>query len=197
MIACELWHSEFCNTFAITVGSSWTRLFACYTWCHGWECIHSIDVVNETYTYENSVLNLSIMWVGKVQHCSTGYFFVLSLFFCFTLFSLCYNHRSSAHFLLLFKFINYWGSNTKFHLNISLIYLHSVLLYFKFSWIYMVCCHHVRFEVFLAVKIQVHFFCIVIPSSVLVGYQCFGGPCCPHHHEDLVLNHVNTFLIHH
>jgi hypothetical protein len=33
-----------------------------------------------------------------------------------------------------------------------------------------------RFEVFRAVKIQVKVFWVVMPGSVVVGYQCFGGP---------------------
>jgi hypothetical protein len=35
----------------------------------------------------------------------------------------------------------------------------------------------VRFEVFTAVKIQVEFFWVLMPCSV-VGYHCFRGPCC-------------------
>jgi len=30
----------------------------------------------------------------------------------------------------------------------------------------------------MAVKIQVEFFWVVSPSSTVVGYQCFRGPCC-------------------
>jgi len=35
-----------------------------------------------------------------------------------------------------------------------------------------------RSEVFIAVKIQVEALWVVIPCSVAVGYQHFGGPCC-------------------
>jgi len=34
----------------------------------------------------------------------------------------------------------------------------------------------VRYEVFTAVKIQVKFFGVVMPCSVVVGYQQFRGP---------------------
>jgi len=37
-----------------------------------------------------------------------------------------------------------------------------------------------RFEVFTAVKIEVQVFRVVMPCSVVVGYQHFGGPCCFH-----------------
>jgi hypothetical protein len=36
-----------------------------------------------------------------------------------------------------------------------------------------------RFEVLMAVKIQVEFFWVVTPCNV-VEYQCFRGPCCLH-----------------
>jgi hypothetical protein len=36
--------------------------------------------------------------------------------------------------------------------------------------------------VFTAVKIQVEVFWVVTPCSVVVGYQCFRGPCCLHLH---------------
>jgi len=38
----------------------------------------------------------------------------------------------------------------------------------------------VIFEIFTAVKIQVEFFWVIMPCSVVVGYQCFRGPCCCH-----------------
>jgi hypothetical protein len=38
----------------------------------------------------------------------------------------------------------------------------------------------VRFEVFMAVKIQVKVFWVVIPCSAVVGYYCLGRPCCLH-----------------
>jgi len=37
-----------------------------------------------------------------------------------------------------------------------------------------------RYEVFTAVKIQVKVVWIVTPCSIMVGYKCFGGPCCLH-----------------
>jgi hypothetical protein len=37
-----------------------------------------------------------------------------------------------------------------------------------------------RLEIFIVMKVQVIFFCIVIPCSDVVGYQCFGGQCCFH-----------------
>jgi len=38
----------------------------------------------------------------------------------------------------------------------------------------------VRFEVFMVVKIQVEVFWVVTLCSIVVGYQCFRGPCCFH-----------------
>jgi hypothetical protein len=38
----------------------------------------------------------------------------------------------------------------------------------------------VRFEVFMAVKVQVEVFLVVMLCSVVVGHQCFRGPCCIH-----------------
>jgi hypothetical protein len=35
-----------------------------------------------------------------------------------------------------------------------------------------------RFEVFVAVKIQVKVFWVVILCCVATGYQCMRGPCC-------------------
>jgi hypothetical protein len=37
-----------------------------------------------------------------------------------------------------------------------------------------------RYEVFMVVKIQVKVFGVVIPYSVVLGYQCSRGPCCLH-----------------
>jgi hypothetical protein len=37
-----------------------------------------------------------------------------------------------------------------------------------------------RHEVFTAVKIKVDIFRVVTLCSFVVGYQCFGGPCCLH-----------------
>jgi hypothetical protein len=37
-----------------------------------------------------------------------------------------------------------------------------------------------RFEVFTAVKIQIEVFYVVMPRSVVTGYQRFGGLCCLH-----------------
>jgi len=39
--------------------------------------------------------------------------------------------------------------------------------------------------VFTAVKIQVAVFCVVTPCSVVVRYQCFGGPYCFHLHSEV------------
>jgi len=41
-----------------------------------------------------------------------------------------------------------------------------------------------RFEVFMAVKIQVEVVWVVTPCSVMVGYRRFGGPWCLHPPED-------------
>jgi hypothetical protein len=38
----------------------------------------------------------------------------------------------------------------------------------------------VRFEVFMAVKMQVEVFWVVMPCSYAAGYQCFRKPCCLH-----------------
>jgi len=38
----------------------------------------------------------------------------------------------------------------------------------------------VRFEIFMAMKIQVVFFWVVALCSNVVGYWHFGGPCCLH-----------------
>jgi len=35
-----------------------------------------------------------------------------------------------------------------------------------------------RYEVITEVKIQVKVFWVVSLCSVVVGYKCFGGPCC-------------------
>jgi peptidoglycan biosynthesis protein MviN/MurJ (putative lipid II flippase) len=43
-----------------------------------------------------------------------------------------------------------------------------------FTFIYARC------EVFTPVKTQIKVFQVVIPCNVVVGYQCFGGPCCLH-----------------
>jgi len=37
-----------------------------------------------------------------------------------------------------------------------------------------------RFEAPEAMRIQVAVFWVVTPCSVVVGYRCFGGPCCLH-----------------
>jgi len=39
---------------------------------------------------------------------------------------------------------------------------------------------YVRFEVFMAVKIQIEVFWVVMPCSVVLGYKHFRGPCCLH-----------------
>jgi hypothetical protein len=48
----------------------------------------------------------------------------------------------------------------------------------------------VRFVVSMAVRIQVKFFCVVTPCSVVVGFQRFGGHCCGHLHGEV------GFLVH-
>jgi len=35
-----------------------------------------------------------------------------------------------------------------------------------------------RFEVFMLVKIQVKFFWVVMPCSIVVGHQHYRGPYC-------------------
>jgi hypothetical protein len=44
---------------------------------------------------------------------------------------------------------------------------------------------NVRFGVFRAVNIQVEGFWVVVPCSVVVGYQCFRGPCCLHLQDEV------------
>jgi hypothetical protein len=40
-----------------------------------------------------------------------------------------------------------------------------------------------KFEVFVALKMQIVVFCFVTSYSDVVGYQCFGGPCNIHLQE--------------
>jgi hypothetical protein len=40
------------------------------------------------------------------------------------------------------------------------------------------CPHTARSEILTAVKIQIEVFWVVTPCGVVVGCQCFGGPCC-------------------
>jgi hypothetical protein len=42
-----------------------------------------------------------------------------------------------------------------------------------------------RFEVLTAVNIQVEVFWVVMPCSVVVGHQRFGGMCCLHLHGEM------------
>jgi len=57
-----------------------------------------------------------------------------------------------------------------------------------------------RCRVFIAVKIQVKVFWVVMPCDVMVGYQCFRGHCCHFNlkmeaaqtSENLVSCHNNT-----
>jgi hypothetical protein len=35
-----------------------------------------------------------------------------------------------------------------------------------------------RFEVFMAVKVQVEVLWVLTPRTVVIGYQFFRGPCC-------------------
>jgi hypothetical protein len=37
-----------------------------------------------------------------------------------------------------------------------------------------------RWEIFMVMKVQVVLFCVMTPSSNVVGYQHFRWPCCPH-----------------
>jgi hypothetical protein len=41
-----------------------------------------------------------------------------------------------------------------------------------------------KFKVFTAVEIQIMVFCFLTPCCDVVGYHCFGGPCCLCHPED-------------
>jgi hypothetical protein len=56
------------------------------------------------------------------------------------------------------------------------------------SSLYIVCVLYCEHEIFyfMAVKIEFVVFWVVAPFSVVVGYQCFRGPCCLH----LVLQNV-------
>jgi len=47
-----------------------------------------------------------------------------------------------------------------------------------------------RFDVFMAVKIQVEVFWVVMPCSVVVGHRRFGGPCCLH--LQVLVNYHNS-----
>jgi hypothetical protein len=38
----------------------------------------------------------------------------------------------------------------------------------------------VSFEASMTVMFQVEVFWVVMPCNVVVGYQCFRGPCCLH-----------------
>jgi hypothetical protein len=43
--------------------------------------------------------------------------------------------------------------------------------------------HHmdvISFEASMAVILHIEFFWVVMPCSVVVGYQCFRSPCCLH-----------------
>jgi len=41
-----------------------------------------------------------------------------------------------------------------------------------------------RIEVFMEMKIKVEVFLVVMPCSVVVGYQHFRGSFCPHLHPE-------------
>jgi len=45
----------------------------------------------------------------------------------------------------------------------------------------------------MVVKIQVEVFWVVTPCSAVLGYQCFGGPCCLHLHS--ITNYLSMLLI--
>jgi hypothetical protein len=62
-------------------------------------------------------------------------------------------------------------------------------------WILINYFTDVRFEALTAVKIQVVFW-VVMPCSVVVGYQCFRGSC-QLHPEGEVLWTSETFLSYH
>jgi len=54
----------------------------------------------------------------------------------------------------------------------------------------------VRLEIFMAVRIQVVVFCVVMPCSDVVAYQHFGGPSCLHLHpedEGSLVFHITTW----
>jgi hypothetical protein len=38
--------------------------------------------------------------------------------------------------------------------------------------------YNLSFQAFIVMMIQVEVFWVVTPCSVVVGYQCFRGPCC-------------------
>jgi hypothetical protein len=50
----------------------------------------------------------------------------------------------------------------------------------KICAVFMSSCSHARVEVFTVMKFQVAIFWVVTLCSDVVGYQCFGGPCCLH-----------------
>jgi hypothetical protein len=54
--------------------------------------------------------------------------------------------------------------------------------------------HVVSFKSFTAVMFQVDVFWVVTPSSVVVGYLCFGGLCCLHLQGDEVEDGGNMDL---
>jgi hypothetical protein len=46
------------------------------------------------------------------------------------------------------------------------------------------CGTNVRFEVLMMVKFHFKAFWVVMLCGVVVGYQCFRGPCCLHLHPE-------------
>jgi len=47
----------------------------------------------------------------------------------------------------------------------------------------------VRLQIFMVVKIHIAVFWIMSPCNDMVGYQCFGEPCCPHFHIGILPYH--------
>jgi hypothetical protein len=58
----------------------------------------------------------------------------------------------------------------------------------------MICT--ASFEAFTVVMFQVEIFRVVMLCSVVVGYQCSGGPCCLHLHPEMLMSYHNTTLCH-
>jgi hypothetical protein len=50
--------------------------------------------------------------------------------------------------------------------------------YFNFELMKRFFMSSAGFDILTAIKIQVVIFCVVMPCSVVVGYQRFTGPCC-------------------
>jgi hypothetical protein len=48
----------------------------------------------------------------------------------------------------------------------------------------------------MAVKVEFEFFWVVTLCSVMVGYKCFGGPCCHHLHNPEDFDFNSNLYIH-